>query len=122
MFNMICCGIALIVGGAWFWYTYRIAIKNEELEERIKAIRSRLRIGAYSEALELTDIDYQYEVDSVIDITDDKNEWYEIVLGNDKLYFDVVDDKDGTIHFNCIELTENGKTELLLTNEEWNKL
>ena len=121
MFNTIVCLLALVIGAIWFWYSYRLAIKNEELEQRIKNIRARLRIGAYAEALELTEIDYQYEVSTIIDITDDENYWYEIILGNDKLYFDL-GKGDEREHFNCIELTENGKTELLLTNEEWNKL
>lgn len=122
MFNFICCSIALLIGGLWFWYSYRLATKNEELEERIKQIRSRLRIGAYNEALELTEIDYQYEADSVIDITDDENYYYEIILGNDRLYLDIEDDKNGIPRFNAIELTENGKTERLLTNEGWRNL
>lgn len=55
---------------------------------------------------------------TIIDITESNSGWFEIMLGDEKLYIDTVTGKDGKEHFNLIE--QNG--EQLLTNKEWNEL
>lgn len=54
---------------------------------------------------------------TIIDITNSKSGWFEVWLGNEKLYIDTVTGKDGKEHFNLIELND----EELLTNDEWNE-
>lgn len=61
--NVIICLIALVIGAAWFIYSYNLAIKNEDLEQRLHDVRYCLIKGDYKIALELTDIEYQYETE-----------------------------------------------------------
>lgn len=55
---------------------------------------------------------------TIIDITKSKSGWFEIMLGDEKLYIDTVTGKDGKEHFNLIGLDG----EQLMTNKEWNEL
>lgn len=114
--NYIICGSAIIIAIVIFCYFYKIARKNEDYEERFKAIRSRLRIGAYAEAMDLTDIDYQYKEDCEIDITDGYSECYEIILGEDRLYIEITE-KNGRRVFDKFELIEDGNIENLRSHE-----